>query len=116
MEMRNTESLYILSTLCQGTLLGAYRILKDPSSPRGKKVMETKPYPLRGHTFTFEYPKEAADAILRNTDHLEKLIPNLGWQIEIFAGYSLLPEGYKSFDSSQLSALQGTAHNWQSKC
>ena len=62
-------------------------------------MMESKQDTFRPHTFTFEYPKKAAEAILRNTEYLEKLIPNLGWQIEIFAGYNIPHEKYNTFAS-----------------
>lgn len=64
---------------------------------------------LPSHTFTFEYPKTAAEAILANEEYLEKLIPDFGWQIELFAGYDILPEEYEVQDKRQLNDLKGTA-------
>ena len=72
--------------------------------------MDSKQDTFRPHTFTCEYPKKAAEAILRNTEYLEKLIPNLGWQIEIFAGYNILPEECDALEPSQLSHFQGMLH------
>ena len=72
--------------------------------------MESKRDAVMSHSVTFEYPKNAAEAILRNTEYLEKLTPNLGWQIEIFAGYNILPEECDALDSSQLSHFQGMLH------
>lgn len=63
---------------------------------------------FRPHTFTLEYPKEAAEAILHNWEYLEKLIPDFGWQIELFAGYNFVPENYGPQDMRQVSDLRGT--------
>ena len=63
---------------------------------------------LRSHVFTFDYPKRAAEAILRNAEYLEKLIPDFGWQVDLFAGYDIVPEDYQAQGKRQVSGMQGT--------
>jgi Gti1/Pac2 family transcription factor len=50
--------------------------------------------PRHSISFAVEYPKAAAEAILRHQQYLESLVPQLGWQFEVSAGYDIVPEEY----------------------
>jgi len=103
MEMRNLCAKPIYSE--QRNLVWYLAHPEDSLPLRREKAIESKQDTFQPHTFTFEYPKKAAEAIIDNTEYLEKLIPNLGWQIEIFAGYNILHEKNHAFDSQSRHLL-----------
>jgi hypothetical protein len=43
-----------------------------------------------------------------NAEYLEKLIPDFGWQVDLFAGYDIVPEDYQAQGKRQVSDMQGT--------
>lgn len=57
--------------------------------------------------FKLEYPRTAAKSILDNSKYLQTLVPEFGWEIEILAGYTVLPPNYELFDQRQAVHFQG---------
>ena len=36
------------------------------------------------------------------------MIPDFGWQVDVFAGYDIVPEDYEAQGKRQVSDMQGT--------
>jgi len=59
-------------------------------------------------SFKVDYPRQAAEAILRNSEYLKSLISDkIEWQIDISAGYNVVPDNYSIYDPNQNLFLQG---------
>jgi hypothetical protein len=66
-----------------------------PSTPYTLKNSPPSTQGAVSTLFDIEYPKAAAEALLRNQTYLENLVPKLGWQFEFSAGYDFIPENYR---------------------